>query len=243
MRAIITLARPSSSSNGPWPPRTSLRIHPLAGALLTVFAVVAFRGGRTWLQLRKQGAKWREAYAARLSNYGQVPPGEAARLFRDNHPRCFKAASAWNLRQASFDERRYEACLDDLAVRHWSNRVTLSGGEILEQDPYFPGSWRTYVSISGDVPQGFNLRYEPSCDGELSRGPSSNVFDRSSARGGDSRRSELVIPKLFARLCAGRATLKVSPSIGNWSLGAPLIVPLPRESESPGKALAAGLPQ
>jgi hypothetical protein len=221
-----------------------LRIHPLAGALLTVLAVVAWHGGRTWLQLRTQDAKWREAYAARLSSYGEIPGAEAAPLFQENHPRCFDAASEWSLRQARFDERRYEACLDALAAAHWSDRVTLSGGEALEQDPFFPGSWRTYVRVSGDVPRSFGLRYEAGCDGEVVPGPSSNIFDRSSARSdGDSRRAELVIPKLFARRCTGKATLKVSPLAGNWSLGPPLIVWLPREAESASEEAETAIAQ
>lgn len=214
-----------------------VKTHPLAGAILTITAVVAFRGGRVGLELHKHDAKSRVDGLARLTYHGQLPAADANILFLGNHPRCFHEASAWSLREVKFDARRYTSCLDDVAARHWSERlVTLAGGVALEQDPYFPGAWRTYVDVSGDVPPAVALRYDPDCDGTRLPGPTSNVMDRSGGRGdGGARRAELVIPKLFSRQCAGNATIKVSALIGDWLLGIPLVIKLPREAELQGR--------
>lgn len=208
-----------------------MKVHPLVGAAVTVLAVVAFRAGRGALALRKFDADCRVIGPARLSSLGRLPHDEATRAFETNHRRCVQLASVWSLRKADFDRRRYEACLDAVAASHWRDRVVLAGGDRLEQDPDLPGSWRTEVSASGRVPEGMQLEYEHRCDGARPLGWSSSIGGRSGrVDAAGAYRIEVVIAKQIARRCAGTATVIVTAKAGEWLLGPPLVIPVPRES-------------
>ena len=197
----------------------------VGAVILAVVVALVSVIGRSFVRLRDSERKMAEVSPERLRIFGHLSPEEAATVSSLHHRPCFDAATKWKWLRVTFEQPQYFECLDKFIAERWRSRARLSNSP-LEQDPYFPEMWRTFVAIEGERPEGTALKYTVDCDHLALTAVLSNVGHRDFvALSATSGRWEIGVPKRLAELCPGKPLLATA-LIGEWPLSEPLAIVL-----------------